>query len=252
MLPSGEAGRTAQLNARVIKNSFLDEAKADHYGLSRPFDPTNEGASRTLNPGITITATELLTREKTEDIYRRLDQKKGLLHNQSGELDRVQDNIRNIALIGQPRFVDVPFTTQTIGGFDATNYPAGTPNYDHIIFDNPHTGVYGSPSDDVQNMQAVNSNKGLLEAVMTEARRHLTTNGLFELSVCGWPFLSKPSRQKDWDVGMDLANEEAARAFAGNISMRLVSIEDKGFQSVTRNNGDVFQAQVVRLCFARA
>ncbi|KAJ4354663.1 uncharacterized protein N0V89_006400 [Didymosphaeria variabile] len=235
------------------QKSVFDQAKAIRCGLdlSQPINPGNEGASRTLQ-GITITATELLTREATDKLYRDIDKRNGVTHEQHGELDRVQDNIRNIQLIGEARLADVPDTTKVIGGFDATKYPLGTPDYDRIIFDNPHSGVYGSPTDDVQNMRAVTSNQGLLEAVMKEARAHLKPNGFFELSVCGWPFLAKPSRQKEWDTGMDLGREEKVRAFADNLHMRVESARDEGIKSVTRNNGDVFQAQVIRFQFARA
>ncbi|KAL1599488.1 hypothetical protein SLS60_007291 [Paraconiothyrium brasiliense] len=245
------------------QNSVVDEAKADRWGLDeRPISAANEGASRTLQ-GVTITATELRTREETEVLYGDLDKKNkvhenddispgGTYHYTEGALDRVQDNIRNIQLIGESRLAGVPDTTKVIGGFDATKYSLGTPAYDRIIFDNPHSGVYGSATDDVQNMRAVTSNEELLKGVMREARDHLKPNGFFELSVCGWPFLAKPSRQKKWDTGMDLGSEEKVRDFADNLRMRVVSAHDEGVKSVTRNNGDIFQAQVVRFRFARA
>ena len=223
-------------------HSVSDAAKANRWGLSGPIDPSNEGASRTLQ-NVTITATELRTRAETEAIYRAISE---------AELDRVQDNMRNIGLIGESRLQGVADTTSVIGGFDATRYPPGTPNFDRIIFENPHSGTYGRDGDGVQNMRAVESNTGLLQGVIREARNHLTLNGYLEVSVCGWPFIAKPSRQDKWEIGMDLSNEDAARAFAQGLNMQITQFADMGTQWVTRNNGDRFQAQVIRLRFARA
>lgn len=142
---------------------------------------------------------------------------------------------------------------EVIGGFDATRFPSSmySRSFDRIVFENPHSGRYGQEGDDVKNMQAVKSNRALLENVMIEARKYLARGGIFELSVCGWPYISNGSRRKEWDMGMDLGSSRGQKELGDTVGMQVYKVEDRGVREVSRNDGSHFRANVIRIKYVK-
>ena len=56
---------------------------------------------------------------------------------------------------------------------------------DLVVFENPHTGDYGSEDNKFKNISAVSANKNLLESILKESYRILRNDGQLEITVCG-------------------------------------------------------------------
>lgn len=200
--------------------------------------------------GIVFVATELRTRDQMKTTYAEIDRNAPKAQ-RSAELGRILGNLYDIQNLGGHVFE----------GFDALKpYPANLPpndqgrailarQFDRIIFENPHTGSYGADGHPTDNMASVTSNTDFLKAVMLVARQFLSPQGVFKLSVCGWPYLAKPSRNNAWDIGMNLGDETVAQDFAHNVHMTHTGTVDEGLQTVSRNNGQKFSARVLTLGF---
>ena len=126
--------------------------------------------------------------------------------------------------------------------------------YDRIIFNNPHTGQYGNAEsyDHSPDVESVSSNRSLLGGLFQAARGHLEPNGLLEITICGFPYVSSTYGQRkfySFRQGMGLENQFKANTFAGNYGWQLVTINSQGEKAVRRNNGEYFHATVYKLKF---
>lgn len=213
-------------------------------------DRSSRPEARVLQ-GISLVATELRTRDESIQLQNKRLSEFDKNHPEWDDSEPWDDsmgfpflpNTYGIAVMGG----------QVLHGFDATRFPPNmaTAFFDRIVFENPHSGVYGSETDAVQNMRAVTSNQALLMGVMKEVRGHLARHGVFELIVCGWPYLAKPSRCKEWDEGMNLGNLDACKKLADEVGGMMVygNVEYLGERIVTRNNGERFEAKACRIRF---
>lgn len=210
----GSGDFSAPLN-KALKHSSVDDEK-----FSQGLDPESNH-SRTLDQGYSIVATELNSRQQSLEKYR----------------DSFLENIYDLQNIGGT----------LIEQFDGTRYPNGTETFDRIIFMNPHSGTYGGT--DFNDMRAVASNENLLRDVFKEAKGHLKSGGMLQIHICGWPYKSDPYRQQEFNKGLQLDYEQKAREFAVSLGFEFVAAKDKGLQTIRRNNGDIFKANVIKLSF---
>lgn len=216
-----------------MANSHPDAAHAKNIGSTRAGSP--RGVK--LNRGFILWATEVQTKEGQQAQYAALDRKYGT--HQKEEYDHT---CLSLLLMG----------AEVKWSFDGTRFPRGTPAFDHIIFENPHSGTYGQQGDSVKDMSCVVSNTALLANVMTEASKHLNHGGIFELHVSGWPYLARGRNKATYDEGMKLNDTAAATAFGrDNGRLALSKIQELGTGVIQRNNGQPFEATVVRLIFVK-
>ncbi|KAI1110196.1 hypothetical protein F5Y14DRAFT_371920 [Nemania sp. NC0429] len=185
---------------------------------------------------IRLVATELRTREETRATLRKANRERG-----EAAFHHIEANINAIIANGG----------RVREGFDATKaYPADLRGFDFIVFENPHSGTHaGAPEHLVEGMSAVEFHRGLLNAVMLQARQNLNPNGVFELTISGWPHIANARRTKQWDAGLDLLHPESAARFADNAHMEFVHTREGGKRWLSHNNGDRFQADVFTLEF---
>lgn len=212
---------------KAIKHSPVDMTKVADLGISTDSNGEYPDYARTLSPGYSVVATELNSRAKALEIYGQ---------------DYLFDNVYDILNVGG----------EVVERFDATRYPvnfAATKRFDRIIFENPHSGRYGDGKNGVADMQAASSNEFLLQGIFREAAKALKPTGLLEISVCGWPFISRSSstllatRGLQWDI------EGKAQEFAGSLGYAYVGSKDKGKRTVFRNNGKSMSLNVTKFKF---
>ncbi|MCC5633838.1 DUF2431 domain-containing protein [Nostoc sphaeroides CHAB 2801] len=143
-------------------------------------------------------------------------------------------------------------------GWDATkdysNQVGLTHQFDRIIFQNPHTGVYGTKKDDdkaekgIKDLSSIESNRKLLEGVFQQSKKYLKPDGLLKISIAGWPYKTDPQRTGS-RTGLRLDQQAQAQAFANELGWDLVKSKERKEQKVMRNTGTYFFTDVIKLSF---
>jgi len=227
---------------KTKKHSQLDMGKVNNSGAVN--DPVRgyPNYAHTLDPNHQVVSSELVTREEMLETHNKIVSK--LSEQAQSTYTSPLENIYDLKSMG----------AYVLEGLDATQPYLPNVVFDRIIFENPHTNVYGNKSDHggLADANCVASNRTLLERVFNNAKGHLTQNGELQILIAGWPFKTDSTRTQTWNKGMQLDNQFKAAQFGASLGWKLVGMKDKGQQWVRRNNGEYFQSNVVKLSYQEA